>query len=159
MLNDPVASFHAILQKKFGKGLAWKNAKGEWEFWHSHYARDIIEKERESIRHLPNPPEGFEKAYLEGTHTEHILKEMAAAETETKKKKTMKEVVDKYKNKDNEMMTKQELRLSECKSSNLFHGIALPEYPVMVKEYMTKANFREHFVTMVSSCDCLMQLL
>ena len=167
MLNDPVASFHALLKKKYGKGLAWKNEKGEWEFWHSHYARDVIEKKRESIRHLPNPHEGFEKAFLARKHIQFIADNLSdpdddtteddAADDEAKKK--MKDVADNFKKKDAGTMTKQEVRFSKVETKHLLHGLSLTAYPRLVTEYLIKANFKGEIVSMVSSCDCLMQLL
>ena len=160
MLNDPVASFHALLQKKFGRGLAWKNEKGEWEFWHSHYARDVIEKKRETIRHLPSPHEGFEKAFLAGKHIQYIAENLSDDDaTDNRTTNEMSKIADKFKKKEAGTMTKQEVRLRKCKSSDLFHGIPLPAYPQMVTEYMTKANFKEHIISMVSSCNCLIRLL
>ena len=162
MLNDPVASFHALLQKKFGRGLAWKNEKGEWEFWHSHYARDVIEKKRETIRHLPDPHEGFEKAFLAGKHIKYIADNLSDPDDDATDNRTtneMSKIADKFKKKEPGTMTKQEVRLSKVESKHLLHGIRLPGYPEMVTEYMWKANFKGDIISMVSSCDCLMQLL
>ena len=160
MLNDPVASFHALLQKKFGRGLAWKNEKGEWEFWHSHYARDVIEKKRDTIRHLPDPHEGFEKAFLARKHIQYIAENLSDDDaTDNRTRNEMSKIADKFKKKEAGTMTKQEVRLSKVESKHLLHGIRLPGYPEMVTEYMWKANFKGDIISMVSSCDCLMQLL
>ena len=150
------------LKKKYGTGLAWKNEKGEWEFWHTHYARDVIVNKRETIRHLPNPPEAFEKAYVKGEHLKYIANNLSDTDgnaTDAEATKEMKDVVDKFKKKEAGTMTKQQVRVSQVESKYLLHGIPLTEYHKMVKEYVLKANFKGNIVSMVSSCDCLMQLL
>ena len=164
MLNDPVASFHALLKKKYGKGLAWKNEKGEWEFWHSHYARDVIEKKRETIRHLPSPHEGFEKAFLAGKHIQYIAENLSDDDaTDNRTTNEMSKIADKFKKKEAGTMTKQEVRLSKVESKHLLHGIPLPGYPEMVTEYMWKANFKGDIVSMVrlirNSIKCLFRPL
>ena len=56
-------------------------------------------------------------------------------------------------------MTKQEVRLSKVESKHLLHGLPRTAYPIMVTEYMWKANFKGDIVSMVSSCGCLIRLL